>query len=98
MGSKAPGSATAATQRTTSTTTTTTTTLPPTTTTTTEEPGWTVVGTDAAGTAVDERSFTGPSGGAVTVVRFRRTAVQYQLHVGSEDPPIGSAVVNPNDR
>ncbi len=81
---------------TTSTAPTTTTTLPPTTTTTTEEPGWTVIGTDVHGTAVDERTLTGPGGGVVTVVRFRAGTVQFGLHAGSEDPPVGSAIITAN--
>jgi hypothetical protein len=75
---------------------TTTTSTTTTTTTTTDEPGWSVVGTDGLGIAVDERTVTGPSGGVVTVVRFRAGRVQFALHVGSEDPPVGTAVIPPN--
>jgi hypothetical protein len=85
-----------ATTTSTTTTTTTTTTLPPTTTTTTEQPGWAVVGNDAFGFAVDQQTFTGPSGGAVTVIRFRAGRVHYALHVGSEDPPSGTAAIPPD--
>jgi hypothetical protein len=94
-GPKSPAALVHPTAITTTTSTTTTTTVPPTTT-TTEEPGWSVVGTDGLGIAVDERTFTGPSGGAVTVVRFRAGRVQFALHVGSEDPPVGTAVIPPN--
>jgi hypothetical protein len=94
-GPKSPAALAHPTAVTTTTTTTTTTTVPPTTT-TTEEPGWSVVGADGLGIAVDERTFTGPSGGAVTVVRFRAGRVQFALHVGSEDPPVGTAVIPPN--
>jgi hypothetical protein len=94
-GSKSPVALVHPTAVTTTTTTTTTTTVPPTTT-TTEEPGWSVVGADGLGVAVDERTVTGPSGGAVTVVRFRAGRVQFGLHVGSEDPPVGTAVIPPN--
>jgi len=76
---------------------TTATTLPPTTTTTTEQPGWSVVSSEAAGVAVDERTFTGPSGAQVTVVRFRAGRVRFDLHVGSADPPVAAAAV-PADR
>jgi hypothetical protein len=79
----------------TTTTTTTTTTVPPTTT-TTEEPGWSVVGADGLGIALDQRTITGPSGGSITVIRFRAGRVQFALHVGSEDPPVGTAVIPPN--
>ena len=72
--------------------TTTTTTVPPTTT-TTEQPGWTVVSTEAAGIAVDRLGVTGPGGGVVTVVRFHAGLVRYGLHVGSGDPSVGGAVL-----
>src|ERR1700722_6355501 len=81
---------------TTSTPTTTTTTTVPPTTTTTEEPGWAVVGADDLGIALDQRTITGPSGGAVTVIRFRAGRGQFALHVGSEAPPVGTAVIPPN--
>jgi len=67
------------------------TTTAPATTTTTEQPGWTVISTENAGVAVDERTFTGPQGGVVTVVRFRAGLVRFGLHVGSQDPPTGTA-------
>jgi hypothetical protein len=95
-GPKSPAALVHPTAITTTTSTTTTTTTVPPTTTTTEEPGWSVVGTDGLGIAVDQRTFTGPSGGAVTVVRFRAGRVQFALHVGSEDPPVGTAVIPPN--
>jgi hypothetical protein len=95
-GPKSPAALVHPTAITTTTSTTTTTTTVPPTTTTTEEPGWSVVGTDGLGIAVDERTFTGPSGGAVTVVRFRAGRVQFALHVGSEDPEVGTAVIPPN--
>lgn len=82
---------------TTSAPTTTTTVPPPTTTTTTEQPGWTVVSTERPGIAVDQRTVTGPSGGLVTVVRFRSNRVRFDLHVGSQDPPANLATV-PADR
>jgi hypothetical protein len=44
---------------------------------------------------VDQRTITGTDGGAVTVYRFRADALHYDLHVGSSDPPTGSAVVPP---
>jgi hypothetical protein len=76
---------------------TTTSTLPPTTTTTTtEQPGWTVVSTEKIGVAIDERTVTEPNGGLVTVIRFRSGFVRFGLHVGSQDPPVGSATI-PSD-
>jgi Phosphodiester glycosidase len=55
-----------------------------------------VVGSDAYGYAVDQLTFNGPSGGVVTVIRFRVGRVQFALHVGSEDPPSGAAVIPPD--
>jgi hypothetical protein len=46
--------------------------------------------------AVDEHTFTGLDGGLVTVVRFRAGRVRYQLHVGSQDPPLGGAALPPD--
>ncbi len=75
---------------------TTTTTVPPTTTTTTEQPGWSVVGTVGGATAVDEQTLTGADGGQVTVFRFRSNQVQFNLHVGSSDPPTNGATLGPD--
>lgn len=44
--------------------------------------------------AVDERTFTGPQGGVVTVIRFRAGRVRYAVHVGSQDPPTASGTVS----
>jgi len=79
----------------------TTTTFPPavaTTTTTTvpEEPGWTTLGSTSAGVAVDERFITGSDGRRIVVVRFRASLTQFNLHVGSSDPPLGGAAVPAN--
>jgi hypothetical protein len=73
------------------------TTTVPQTTTTTEQPGWTVVSTEPSGIAVDERTVTGPTGGQVTMVRFRSGRATFDLHAGSTDPPGSSALV-PADR
>lgn len=76
--------------------TTTTTTVPPTTTTTTEQPGWTLVSTGMAGPSIDEQTYTASDGAQVTVFRFRNGRVHYDLHAGSQDPPVGSATLGPN--
>ncbi len=79
--------------------TTTTTTVPPTTTTTTtapEEPGWTTLSTGPRGIAIDERTFAQPDGSQVTVARFLFNHVDFSLHVGSQDPPAGQAVIGPD--
>jgi len=70
----------------------------PTTTTTTvpEQPGWTTLGTTTAGVAVDERSLTLSDGSHVVVARFRASLTQFDLHVGSSDPPTAGAAVPPN--
>jgi len=73
---------------------TTTTTVPPTTTTTTEQPGWAVVSRVNGAIAVDSESVTEPTGRTVTIFRFRAGQTLEALHVGSSDPPRGSAVVS----
>jgi len=75
-----------------------TTTIPPTTTTTTapEEPGWTTLSTGPRGIAIDERTFPQPDGSQITVARFLFNHVDYSLHVGSQDPPTGNAVIGPD--
>src|ERR1035437_9790355 len=75
--------------------TTTTTAVPTTTTTTTttEQPGWTPVSTVNGSIAVDQKAITGSDGATVTVVRFRAGRVRFNLHVGSTDPPTGSATI-----
>ena len=82
------------------TTTVPTTSAPSTTTTSTfpyGAPPWTVVSTDAAGVAVEERTVTVPSGHVVTLVRFDAGRVVFDLHIGSTDPPVNLATV-PADR
>ena len=85
-----------------STTTTTvpptTTTVPPTTTTTLapEQPGWSTVSTGPHGIAIDERTFPQTDGTQVVVVRFLYNHVDYSLHVGSQDPPTGQAMIGPD--
>ena len=60
-----------------------------------EQPGWTVVSFGPSGVAVDQRSLTVPDGQAVIVTRFRSGQVSFNLHVGSQDPPIGNAIIGP---
>jgi len=84
---------TAASPATSAPTTSTTTTVPPTTT-TTEQPGWTPVSTVNGAIAVDSQSVTRSDGVVVTVFRFRVGKVVYGLHVGTGDPPRGTAVVS----
>jgi hypothetical protein len=74
-----------------------TTTVPPTTTTTTEQPGWTPVSTVGTAIAVDSQSVTEPTGHVVTIFRFRAGHTHFGLHVGSADPPRGSATVVADD-
>ena len=50
---------------------------------------------NAAGAiAVDTRSVTESDGAVVTVFRFRAGKVLYGLHIGTTDPPRGTAVVS----
>jgi hypothetical protein len=75
---------------------TTTTAAPSTTTTTTttpEQPGWTVVSRLPSGIAVDSQSAPQSNGDSVTVLRFHAGLVHFAFHVGTEDPPTGSAVL-----
>lgn len=86
--------------RSTSTTTsrpvTTTTAAPTTTTFAPEEPGWNTLSTGPRGIAIDSRTFAQADGSQVTVVRFLHGHVDYSLHVGSQDPPTGQAVIGPD--
>ncbi|MHB1518196.1 MAG: hypothetical protein ACYCYQ_07940 [Acidimicrobiales bacterium] len=75
---------------------TTTTTVPPTTT-TTEQPGWTPVSTVQGAIAIDTRTVTEADGASVTIFRFRAGETHFALHVGSTDPPTGSAVIGPDN-
>jgi len=81
------------------TTTSPPTTAPPTTTTTTfapEEPGWSTLSTGPRGIAIDGRTYPQADGTQVTVVRLLHDHVDYSLHVGSQDPPSGQAVIGPD--
>jgi len=66
--------------------TTTTTTVP-------AQPGWDVLASEPSGVAVDGRTVTVPDGTTVRIIRFRAGQVHFDLHVGTEDPPVGSAVL-----
>src|ERR1039458_8343802 len=67
----------------------------PTTTTTTVpiEPGWTPVTAGPNGVIVDQRNVTTADGRQITVVRFRAGQVRFNLHIGSQEPPVGAAVL-----
>jgi hypothetical protein len=69
---------------------------PTTTTTAPEQTGWTTLSRDAQGIAIDTRTLTEPDGTVMTVVRFLAGHVDYDLHIGSQDPPTGAAVIGPN--
>jgi hypothetical protein len=74
---------------------------PPSTTTTTtapEEPGWTTLSVGPHGIAVDQRVFPQPDGTQVVVARFLHGHVDYNFHVGSQDPPSGNAAILPDSR
>jgi hypothetical protein len=44
----------------------------------------------------DQHSVTEPDGNVVTLVRFRSGKTRFDLHVGSSDPPTGTAIVGAN--
>jgi hypothetical protein len=67
-----------------------------TTTTAPEEPGWTTLSVGPRGIAIDERTFAQPDGSLITVTRFLFNHVDYNLHIGSQDPPVGPAVLGPD--
>jgi hypothetical protein len=75
---------------------TTTTTVPPTTTTTIEppQPGWAAASMVGGKIAIDYQTVTGSAGGQVIVFRFRAGRSSFRLHVGSSDPPVGSAPIS----
>ncbi len=75
--------------------TTPTTVAPTTTTLTPEQPGWTTLSTGPHGVAIDEHVFTQPDGVPVTVARFLRGNVSYNLHIGSQEPPTNGATLSP---
>jgi hypothetical protein len=56
-------------------------------------PGWGVIARTARGVAVDQRWITVPGGKRIFVLRFRKGAVAFHFHVGSEDPPGADAAV-----
>ncbi len=71
------------------TTSTTSTTVP-------MEPGWTTVATGAHGVMVDQKDVTVPDGRSITVIRFRAGQVRFGLHIGTQEPPVGKAVLGPD--
>ncbi|HVB91412.1 MAG TPA: hypothetical protein VND70_04860 [Acidimicrobiales bacterium] len=79
-----------------------TTTVPPTTTTTEAptttvpvQPGWTPIATGPNGVITDQRNVTVPTGRVMTVVRFRAGQILFNLHIGSQDPPVGKVILGP---
>ena len=81
------------------TTTTTTSTVPLTTTTTTttpQQPGWATLSVGPHGIAIDERTYVQADGITVVVIRFLAHHVDFNFHVGSQDPPSGRAVIGPD--
>lgn len=66
-----------------------------TTTTVPAEPGWTPIANGPNGVIADQRNVTTPDGHQITLVRFRAGQVRFNLHVGSQDPPRGAAVIGP---
>ena len=60
-------------------------------------PPWTVLSQDPAGVAVEEQKVTVPSGQVATLVRFDAGRVVFDLHIGSQDPPVNLSTI-PADR
>ena len=91
-GATGPGAGTSTSGAPTTVAPTTTTTVPPTTTTTTapEQPGWTTLSVGPHGIAIDQRVYPQPDGTQVVVARFLANHVDYNFHVGSQEPPSGS--------
>jgi hypothetical protein len=58
-----------------------------------DQPGWTVVSYGVLGVAIDQRTVTNADGSQITVARFHAGQVRFALHVGSQDPPMGAAIV-----
>lgn len=71
-------------------TTTTTRAAPP----ATEQPGWSVVSRGRSAVAVDQRTITMANGDQITLVRFRRGEVRFDLHVGNTAP--SGAITTPD--
>jgi hypothetical protein len=53
--------------------------------------GWVAVSVDQSGVAIDQRTVTFADGHSIIVTRFHFGQVDFKLHVGSVDPPTGSA-------
>jgi len=70
-----------------------TTTAVPTTTLPLDQPGWTPVSYGVLGIAVDQFTVTNADGTRITVARFHAGQVRFDLHVGSQDPPLGRATI-----
>ena len=80
-------------------TTTTASTVPPTTTTTTpltEQAAWSPLSVGPHGVAIDERTYVQADGISVIVTRFLAHHVDFNFHVGSQDPPSGGAIIGPD--
>jgi hypothetical protein len=61
---------------------------------TTEQPGWNVVSRGRSAVAVDQRTITMANGNQITLVRFRRGQVRFDLHVGNTAP--SGAITTPD--
>ncbi len=70
--------------------------LPTTTTTAPEQPGWSTLSVGPHGIAIDERTYVQADGTPVVVTRFLAHHVDFNFHVGSQDPPSGTAIIGPD--
>jgi hypothetical protein len=67
-----------------------------TTTTAVEQNGWTTLSRSTRGIAIDLRTLTTTDGSAMTLVRFLAGQVTFDLHIGSLEPPAGTAAIGPD--
>ena len=67
-----------------------------TTTTAVEQNGWTTLSRSTRGIAIDLRTLTTTDGSAMTLVRFLAGQVTFDLHIGSLEPPSGTAAIGPD--
>ena len=61
-----------------------------------EQAGWATVSRADGRIAIDTRTLTEPDGSTMTLVRFLAGTVTFDLHIGSVEPPAGSAAIGPD--
>ena len=61
-----------------------------------EQSGWTTLSRSTRGIAIDVKTLTTADGSAMTLVRFLAGQVTFDLHIGSLEPPSGTAAIGPD--